>query len=264
MNNILLVTIVIVFIFIINNIGNIFKNSITQSKFGDLLGEDGIIVLETKERNMLDFSFRYSLPSLPKLPQGVSTSFYKWPLLYLIDPSQSNITLNSIITEYSEYYLKPPPKALLNIDYVSYGPTGEEYYSPNNIPFGKYFPNIINLTNLYSNSVSLNLKPHPVYPFKVDNNTIKEKSSGGWIIQGLSSIINTSLVPGREYILGISLQLINKYINVQGTTKFIGVKPIEYRYGNFNYVKIIYSLTGLNVITPDGTTATDTTFSLTV
>lgn len=259
MNNILLITaVILLFIFIVNNIA-------ISSTFGNILGEEGIIVVETKERNMLDFSFRYAMPSLPNLPQGISTSFYKWPLLYLIDPTQSNVTLNSILTEYSEYYLKPPPKALLNLDYVSYGDSGEGYYTPSNVPFGNYFPNIINLKNLYSDSLSLNLKPHPLYPFVVDGkNTVREKTKGGWVIQGLSSIINTSLVPGRNYILGISLQLINKYINVQGTTKFIGVNPIEYRYGNFTYVNLKYSLTGLNVVVPDGTTTTNTEFSLTI
>jgi hypothetical protein len=246
-----------------------------RNMFGDILGEDDIVVLETKDRNMLDFTFRYSTPALPSLPGRVSTSFYKWPLLYLIDPTGSTFTSQTLSGEYT----KPPPKALLNIDYISYGETGINYYSPgNDIKPGYYFPNIINLNELLNNNsnsgssginntnnnINNNLKPSVMSPFVVSGDTIPEKTQGGWILQGLSSIINTPLVPERTYILGIALQLTNNYINIQGNTRYTGVRPIIYRYGNFSYTELKYSLSGLSITGPDGITPEETTFSLTI
>ena len=229
------------------------------SKFGDILGEDDIVVLDSDEINMLDFSFKYSIPPLPTFPKGVTASFYKWPLLYLIDSTNTIITANTLPSEYT----KPPPKALLNMEYTTYGGNGLDYYAPSDPDDGEYFPNLINLKVLLSDS-GPNLIPHPNLPFNVKGDIIPEKSLGGWILPGLSTVIIASLAPGRKYILGISLQLINNYINIQGNDKFLAVKPIEYRYGNFKYVDLKYSLDGLKVIAPEGTAPLEPSFSLTI
>ena len=51
---------------------------------------------------------------------------------------------------------------------------------------------------------------------------------------------------------------------MQGNARFEGAKPIEYRYGNFKYIDLNYSLDGLTVIAPDGTTIFEPSFSLTI
>ena len=243
---------------------NMTKKGNTGSNFGDLLGENGIQILSDPDRNAIDSSIAYTLPGEITIGTSVA-SYYKWPLLYLIDASNvTSVSASSLSADSA--YKKPPPKALINNSYVSYGAAGTTYYAPSTIADGNFFPNLINLTNLYGNNPDHNLQLPSSGGFTVgENNTVAPSASGTWVIPGLSAVINTPLVSGKTYILGISAQLTNPYVNLYGTSKYVGADPVNKRFGNFIYVNASYSVSGLTVtvpLSPSGATASTLTLTI--
>jgi len=242
------------------------KGNTGVSKFGDLMGEDGIQIIESNVRNALDSSVTYTLPGTVTISGNVA-SYYKWPLLYLIDANNARIDAATLSSDAA--YKKPPPKALLNSANVTYD-TGASvgtigYYAPASVPSGNFFPNLINLTNLYGTTTNQNLQAPSTGAFSVNSDIVAASSTGTWIIPGLSTVINAPLILGRKYILGVSAQLTNSYVNLYGTSKYVVMDPINKRYGNFVYVYADYSGTGLTVTVPNSPTgASAATLTLTI
>ena len=231
------------------------KKGNTGSKFSDLLGDNGITIVSGGDRNAIDLSITYKLPAQVTI-NGTNINYYKWPLLYLIDANNvSGVTPASLNSDSG--YLKPPPSALLNSSYITYG-TGAAgttgYYAPSGLTVpvgsGNYFPNLINLSNLYSTNPLTAPSGAGTTPFTVSSDTITAESTGTWIISGNTSVINAPLINGRNYILGVSAQLVSNYVNLFGNTKYQPATGITRRYGNFTYFTSTYSIAGLSVIIP--------------
>ena len=228
----------------------------TDSKFANLLGQEGLIIIESTTRNAVDSSITYTLPSTTII-NNVNASYYKWPLLYLIDVGSITTSQPTAATlNNSDAYKKPPPKALLNSASVSFGNTAAGttgYYALTSLPAeGTFFPNLINLTNLYGSTPTNNLQAPTSNAFTVNttDNTVAASSTGSWVLPGLSAVINAPLINGRSYILGVSAQLTAAYVNLYGTSKYVISPPIDKRFGSFTYVPVSYSLSGLTVTVP--------------
>jgi len=244
------------------------KEGNTGSKFADLLGDGGLLIIESSTRNAVDSQITYTLPTSITIGGSVA-SYYKWPLLYLIDVGSIASPPTIAALNASNYYKKPPPKALLNSDYVANGggaagTTG--YYALTTTPSdGTFFPNLINLTNLYGSTPTNNLQAPATGSFTVTDNTVGASASGSWILPGLKDVINAPLIPGRAYILGVSAQLTAAYVNLYGTSKYVAADPINKRFGNFTYVQVSYSLNGLLIAAPGAPTgAAASTLTLTI
>jgi len=231
---------------------NMTKKGNTGSKFGDILGDDGIRIMESAERNALDSSITYTLPGQVTI-NGNPVNYYKWPLLYLIDANSSPGTTPASLSG-NDAYKKPPPKALLNMDYVTYGPgaagtTGHYAASP---AADSYFPNMIDLNALYSSTPLIS----PATGAFPAGESLNAATTGTWVLPGLSAVIKAPLVNGRKYILGVSAQLLSDYVNLFGNNKYLPTAPITHRYGNFVYVEVAYSIAGLTVVIPGAPTGT--------
>ena len=230
---------------------NMSKQGHTGSKFSDLLGDNGITIVSGGDRNAIDLSITYKLPAQVTI-NGTNINYYKWPLLYLIDanntPGVTPASLNS-----DSGYLKPPPSALLNSSFITYG-TGDAgttgYYAPSGLTVpvgsGNYFPNLINLTNLYSSN-PLTSPTTGAFPA---GESLTAETTGTWVIPGNTSVISAPLINGRSYILGVSAQLVSNYVNLFGNTKYQPAAGITRRYGNFTYFTSTYNIAGLSVVIP--------------
>lgn len=253
---------------------NMTKKGHTGLKFGDVLGDDGVTIVVDANRNALDSSITFQVPANTPTINSVASKIYKFPLLYLIDPNSSGSTVNTIDNDSS--YDKPPPTALINsankasspaLDVTTFG-TGvvgsTGYYAPSTVGSGKYFPNLLNLVNLYSNTPGISAPATGGFTLNGDSLTLS--STGTWVISGLSNYVNCPLINGRTYVLGLALQLTdNPYVNFDGASRTVLQSPLTRRYGNFKYVSVTYSISGLTIATPDMPSgATAATLQLTI
>ena len=199
------------------------------------------------------FIISYTIPN----NNGGNLEYFKWPLLYLIDTSNSGNQTASFFNNNKEY-LKPPPKVLTNSDYVLFGNGESTKYSPEGIPLGgtnnPYYPNLINTTNINDTNMFLatessnpKIPPGVVQP-TIKNNTLRGGDVPYWVFNSSSSILNAPLVIDQTYVMGIALQMNKPYINIKATIKNSSDPLIKYRYTNFNYIDVIFKDGKINTI----------------
>ena len=170
--------------------------------------------------------------------------FYKWPLVYMFDPSQvpppSGVTYNAAYFNDSNngYTLLSISNLTNNIASMS-----GQYNGPTTFPILPLkFPNIINLSKLLDPDAMNASNNLGTYPDELGFNAVSTKgvdlvdinTQMSYIIPGNNIIIPAPLTLNRDYVLGIAIQL-----NVDRVVSdALSPSYLKKRYGQFKYVDI--------------------------
>ena len=217
MNNLLVLSSLLIIILVLLNL---------KSGFNDNINQNNQNKQNSQNNQNIKFLIHYTVPV-----DGI----YKWPLLYLIESPNNAEYLNA-----KPEYLKPPPGIL----------SGSK-------SFNDYLPNLLDFTNIYSekNIYLASDKTTPSIDKTINNNytnDILNKGDSPYYI--ISTVPKKQLVNNNKYVLGIALQFDKDYVNINGTTRYVKDPLIKYRYSKFTYIDLIYNnnkLVELNTVLGD-------------